>query len=127
MLANLDILPVDKSVTEIHLPDKVIKKVNGQWQSSPSNEVISQNSLNEYIDEWRYAQALRVALADNQEQNTNATPVTIYLERADQPVHLTVEPTDSDFIITNKDWGVRYYVTNTIGERLLHVAPPAHD
>ena len=51
MLANLDILPVDKSVTEIHLPDKVIKKVDGQWQSSPSSEAISQNSLNEFIDD----------------------------------------------------------------------------
>ena len=127
MLANLDILPVDKSVAEIHLPDQIIKKVNGQWQSSPTNEVISQNALNNYIDEWRYAQAQRVALADKLEQTRNATPVTIYLEKAEQPIHLTVEPTDQDFIITNKDWGVRYYVTNSIGERLLHVAPPAHE
>lgn len=124
MLANLDILPVDKSVAEIHLPDKVIKKVDGQWQSSPSNEVISQNTLNEYIDEWRYAQALRVALADKLDHSSNVTPVTIYFEKAEQPIHLTVESTDQVFIITNKDWGVRYYVTSSIGERLLHVAPP---
>ena len=123
MLANLDILPVDKSVMEIHLPDQIIKKVNGQWQSSPSNQVISQNALNDYIDEWRYAQALRVALADKLDPTRNATPVTIYLEKAEQPIHLTVEPTENDFIITNKDWGVRYYVTNSIGEKLLHVAP----
>ena len=127
MLANLDILPVDKSVAEIHLPDKVIKRVNGQWQSSPPNEVVSQNALNEYIDEWRYAQALRVALADKLDIAANATPVTIYLEKVEQPIHLTVESTDQDFIITNKDWGVRYYINNSIGERLLHVAPPAHE
>lgn len=127
MLANLDILPVDKSVAEIHLPDKVIKKVDGQWQSTPTSEVISQDTLNEYIDEWRYAQALRVALADRLDHSSDVTPVTIYLEKAEQPIHLTVESTDQDFIITNKDWGVRYYVNSSIGERLLHVAPPAHE
>ena len=123
MLANLDILPVDKSVTEVHLPDKVIKKVNGQWQSTPSTEVISQNTFNEFIDEWRYAQAQRVTLADQQEQTATATPVTIYLEKASQPVHLTVESTEQDVIVTNKDWGVRYYLASTIGKRLLQVAP----
>ena len=125
MLANLDILPVDKSVAEIHLPDKIIKRVDGQWQSSSANDAHSQNSLNEYIDEWRYAQAQRVALADELDNASNATPVTIYLEKVEQPIHLTVEPTDQDFIITNKDWGVRYYVNNSIGEKLLHIAPPA--
>ncbi|KPJ93233.1 MAG: hypothetical protein AMJ55_08485 [Gammaproteobacteria bacterium SG8_15] len=123
MLANLDILPVDKSVTEVHLPDKVIKKVDGQWQSTPSTDAISQSSYNEFIDEWRYAQAQRVTLADQQEQTTTATPVTIYLEKASQPVRLTVESTEQDVIVTNRDWGVRYYLASTIGKRLLQVAP----
>ncbi|WP_455209320.1 DUF4340 domain-containing protein [Kaarinaea lacus] len=127
MLANLDILPVDKSVTEVHLPDKVIKRVNGQWQSTPSNEAISQNTFNEFIDEWRYAQASRVTLADQQDQVTNAKPVTIYLEKVTQPVHLTVESTERDFIITNKDWGVRYYIASHVGKKLLHVAPSANE
>lgn len=127
MLANLDILPVDKSVTEVHLPDKVIKKVNGQWQSTPSTEAISQNTFNEFIDEWRYAQAQRVTLADQQEQTAAATPVTIYLEKASQPIHLTVESTEQDVIVTNKDWGVRYYLASNIGRRLLQVAPPANE
>lgn len=127
MLANLDILPVDKSVTEVHLPDKVIKKVDGQWQSTPSAEAISQTTYNEFIDEWRYAQAQRVTLADKQEQHTTATPVTIYLEKASQPVHLTVESTEQDVIVTNKDWGVRYYLASNIGKRLLQVAPPANE
>ncbi|WP_455223309.1 DUF4340 domain-containing protein [Kaarinaea lacus] len=127
MLANLDILPVDKSVSEVHLPDKVIKKVDGQWQSMPSMEAISQNTFKEFIDEWRYAQALRVTLSDKQEQTTSATPVTIYLEKANQPIHLTVESTDEDVIVTNKDWGVRYYLASNIGKRLLHVTPPTNE
>ncbi|HEY5603845.1 MAG TPA: DUF4340 domain-containing protein [Gammaproteobacteria bacterium] len=124
MLANLDILPVDKSVTEVHLPDKVVKRVDGQWQSTPSDEAISQSTFNEFIDEWRYAQALRVTLADKHASDKNAKPVTIYLEKAEQPVHLTVESTGQDFIITNKDWGVRYYLANNTGKRLLQIAPP---
>ncbi|MEJ2181397.1 MAG: DUF4340 domain-containing protein [Gammaproteobacteria bacterium] len=125
MLANLDILPVDKSVAEIHLPDKIIKRVDGQWHSSSAGDGHTQSTLNKYIDEWRYAQAQRVALADKPDIATNATPVTIYLEKVEQPIHLTVESTDRDFVITNKDWGVRYYVNNSIGEKLLHVPPPA--
>jgi hypothetical protein len=127
MLANLDILPVDKSVTEVHLPDKVIKRVDGQWQLTPSDDAISQNTFNEFIDEWRYAQALRVALAEKQDQTMNARPVTIYLEKVSQPVHLTVESTEQDFIITNKDWGVRYYLASNIGKRLLQVTPPTNE
>jgi hypothetical protein len=127
MLANLDILPVDKSVTEVHLPDKVIKKVDGQWQSTPSTDAISQSTYNEFIDEWRYAQAQRVTLADQQEQTTTATPVTIYLEKTSQPVHLTVESTEQDVVVTNKDWGVRYYLATNISKRLLQVTPPANE
>lgn len=127
MLANLDILPVDKSVTEVHLPDQVIKKVDGQWQSMPTMETISQNTFKEFIDEWRYAQAQRVTLADKQEHESSATPVTIYLEKASQPVHLTVESTDDDFIVTNKDWGVRYYLAGNIGKKLLHLTPPGNE
>jgi len=127
MLANLDILPVDKSVTEVHFPDQVIKKVDGQWQSMPTMETISQNTYKEFIDEWRYAQAQRVTLADQQDNATTATPVTIYLEKASQPVHLTVESTDEDFIVTNKDWGVRYYLAGNIGKKLLHITPSSNE
>lgn len=127
MLANLDILPVDKSVTELHLPDKVIKKVDGQWQSTPDGEPISQDTYKEFIDEWRYAQALRVALADKPGLSSNAQAVTVVLEKADQPIHFTVEATDQDYIVTNKDWGVRYYLNSSVGEKLMQLDSPSHE
>lgn len=123
MLANLDILPVDKSVKEVHLPDKVIRRVDGQWESSsPAEKSVSQSTYKEFIDEWRYAQASRVALADKSEQNTDAQPVTVVLEKAEQPIHFMIESSGQDVIVTNKDWGVRYYLSGNIGEKLLHVA-----
>ena len=126
MLANLDILPVDKSVKEVHLPDKVIRRVDGEWQSSsPAAKHISQSTYKDFIDEWRYAQALRVALADKTELNTNAQPVTVYLEKAEQPVHFTVETSGQDLIVTNKDWGVRYYLNGNLGEKLLTLNTPS--
>lgn len=128
MLANLDILPVDKSVTELHLPDKIIKKVNGQWQSTPSMDTVSQNTYKELIDQWRYAQALRVGLADNASHNgflSDAKAVTVFLESANQPVHFTIEADEQNVIITNEDWGVRYYLTPAVGEKLLQLSSPA--
>lgn len=128
MLANLDILPVDKSVKEVHLPNKVIRRVDGQWQSSsPSERNMSQSAYKKFIDEWRYAQASRVALADNSEITSDATPVTVVLEKAEQPVHFMVESSGQDFIVTNKDWGVRYYLTGGAGEKLLHLDKPAQE
>jgi len=125
MLANLDILPVDKSVKEVHLPDKVIRRVDGQWESSsPAEQSVSQSTYKEFIDEWRYAQASRVALADKAESNSEAKPVTVVLEQADQPIHFMVESSGADFIVTNKDWGVRYYLNSSVGEKLLHVTSP---
>lgn len=123
MLANLDILPVDKSVKEVHLPDRVIRRVDGQWQSSsPAEKSVSQSTYKEFIDEWRYAQASRVALADKSEQNIDAKPVTVVLEKAEQPIHFMVEASGQDYIVTNKDWGVRYYLNGNLGEKLLHIA-----
>ena len=123
MLANLDILPVDKSVKEVHLPDKVIRRVDGQWQSSsPAERSVSQSTYKEFIDEWRYAQASRVALADKNEFNIDAKPVTVVLEKADQPVHFMIEHSGQDYIVTNKDWGVRYYLSGNVGEKLMHIA-----
>ena len=130
MLANLDILPVDKSVTELHLPDKVIKKVDGQWQSTPATDTIPQNTYKELIDQWRYAQALRVALADKTDQSgfiSDAKAVTVFLEKAEQPVHFTIEANEQNVIITNKDWGVRYYLTPAVGEKLLQLQSPTHE
>ena len=127
MLANLDILPVDKSVKELHLPGKVIKKVDGQWQSSPSGDTISQNAYKEFIDEWRYAQALRVALADKTDLSSDAQPVTVILEKADQPIHFTIEATEQDYVVTNKDWGVRYYLNSSVGEKLLQLESPSQE
>ena len=122
MLANLDILPVDKSVKEVHLPDKVIRRVDGQWESSsPAEKSVSQSTYKEFIDEWRYAQASRVALADKSESNDDAKPVTVVLEQADQPIHFLVESSGQDYIVTNKDWGVRYYLNGSVGEKLLHI------
>lgn len=122
MLANLDILPVDKSVKEVHLPDKIIRRVDGQWESSsPAEKSVSQSTYKEFIDEWRYAQASRVALADKEESNSDAKPVTVVLEQAEQPIHFMIESSGSDFIVTNKDWGVRYYLNSSVGEKLLHV------
>lgn len=123
MLANLDILPVDKSVKEVHLPDKVIRRVDGQWQSSsPAERSVSQSAYKEFIDEWRYAQASRVALADKGDVDINAKPVTVVLEKAEQPIHFMVEHSGQDYIVTNKDWGVRYYLSGNVGEKLLQVA-----
>lgn len=123
MLANLDILPVDKSVKEVHLPDRVIRRVDGQWESSsPAEKSVSQTTYKEFIDEWRYAQASRVALADKSESNNDAKPVTVVLEKAEQPIHFMVEASGQDFIVTNKDWGVRYYLNGSVGEKLLHIA-----
>jgi len=122
MLANLDILPVDKSVKEVHLPDKVIRRVDGQWESSsPAEKSVSQSTYKEFIDEWRYAQASRVALADKSVSNDDAKPVTVVLEQADQPIHFLVESSGQDYIVTNKDWGVRYYLNGSVGEKLLHI------
>lgn len=128
MLANLDILPVDKSVKEVHLPDRVIRRVDGQWQSSsPAEKSVSQSTYKEFIDEWRYAQASRVALADKSEQNIDAKPVTVFLEKAEQPIHFMVESSGQDYIVTNKDWGVRYYLNGNLGEKLLHITGTAKE
>jgi len=124
MLANLDILPVDKSVKELRLPDQVIKKVDGEWQSTHSEGVISQQTYNKFIDEWRYAQALRVGLVDKPTQSTNAQDVTVILEKAEQPVHFVIEATDQNYVVTNKDWGVRYYLNSSVGEKLMHIQSP---
>jgi len=127
MLANLDILPVDKSVKELHLPDKIIKKVDGQWQSTPSVDSISQKTYTAFIDEWRYAQALRVTLADKIAPSSDAQPVTVVLEKAEQPIHFMIEASGQNFVITNKDWGVRYYLNSTVGEKLMHIHPPVQE
>jgi len=127
MLANLDILPVDKSVKELRLPDQIIKKVDGEWQSTSSGNTISQQTYKNFIDEWRYAQALRVALADKPTQTSDAQDVTVILEKAEQPVHFVIEATDQNYVITNKDWGVRYYLNTSVGEKLMHINSPTQE
>ena len=127
MLANLDILPVDKSVKELRLPDQIIKKVDGEWQSTRAEGAISQQTYNKFIDEWRYAQALRVALVDKPTQSSNAQVVTVILEKAEQPVHFVIEANDQNYVVTNKDWGVRYYFNSSVGEKLLHIKSPTQE
>lgn len=105
------LLPLEKSITSIKLPELAIEQKEGQWQSTPTSvENLSQDGIIALIDEWRYAQALQVSPYKANSDPSKHT-ITIGLKGRQQPIRFTVVSNDDEFILARPDWKIKYHFT----------------
>lgn len=119
------LLPVEKSITSIKLPELAIEQKEGQWRLTPaSNESLSQDGVIALIDEWRYAQALQVS-PYKAASDSSKHAITIGLGGRQQPIRFTIVSNDDDeFILARPDWKIKYHFTTSAADTLMKLPPP---
>lgn len=118
-------------ISQIQLPTFNILKKEGNWQLSPAsssdnNKELSQDDLVRYIDEWRYAQALKITLSTSAKMNKGIAPV--HIQFADQTeLQFMIESNANGSVLTNIETGIQYFLTQEKYKQLLSLptAEPA--
>ena len=93
-----------------------------RWVLTPPDSSVSQDAINQLVDGWRYAHALRVEPFKGEQKPLAA--VTVQLQGASQPIRFDVLSLKPELVLARRDLGLKYYVAEPLAERLLHPHPP---
>ncbi|NOZ53949.1 MAG: DUF4340 domain-containing protein [Gammaproteobacteria bacterium] len=128
--ANLELLPVNKDIREIQTPTLKLSRDNGRWQLSPAQAINSQDDINAFIDEWRYAQAVRLSFQQKEghtpdtsgnESLASHERITVVTGNTPDAITFVILNDNNDFQLVRQDLGVVYHLSDSAGERLLNL------
>jgi len=114
------LLPPDSRIVAIELPDLTIKSGDkGKWSVTPEHPDAPADAVQNLVDEWREAQALRVS----RYQGDKAKGVVkITLDKQTTPLAFEILERDPELILGRADIGMRYHISDEQAERLMHLA-----
>jgi len=140
-LASLALLPDSKDIRSIQTPSMHLVNNDGSWQLSPEHPgqptdttITSQDNVNTFIDEWRYAQALRLSYQQQtlhqktsaaetiqQPDADNRTRIIIQTGNKPDITHFVIMDNSDDFSLLHEELGIVYHLSNSAKERLLNL------
>ncbi len=107
------------------LPTFRVTQVDGVWTLTPPNADVSNDQINQFVDEWRYARALSVT------RHAAARPrAQVQVRYADAPMDAAAKTLDvailarkPELILYRADEGLAYHFSAETGDRLLSLKP----
>jgi hypothetical protein len=118
-----DLVPHGKKIVAVELPHaKLSLDAKHQWSLTPPDKGLSQDALQRVADEWRDAQALRVAAYDKRPEQG---AVVIRVEGAPQPLRYEIIARKPELILARPEIGMQFYLAPEQAERLLDNIKPA--
>ena len=111
------------------LPHFAIVRKRGIWRALPKIARLSNDRINTFVDEWRYARALSVTRYHG--QAAVGRIVIRYrtqgVAKPSRPRTLTIDilATQPELVLARPDQGLEYHFPAEIGRRLLHLGPDA--
>jgi len=108
------LLPESSVITQLILPDLSLKQAGDKWQAQPAVKQLSNDQVNELLDNWTGAHAtqmLEYKPAKVSEQ------VQVYLKGEDKP--LVFDVLHEKDALGRADLGIQYKFTSDIGHSLL--------
>lgn len=111
------------------LPRFTVMREQGIWRVAPKPSKVSNDRINTFVDEWRYARALTVTRY-HERPAIGRIVIHYRTQKTKQPprVHtLVIEilATQPELILLRRDQGLEYHFPQEIGRRLLHLSPDA--
>jgi hypothetical protein len=107
------------------LPAFNIAQVDGVWTLTPANADVSNDQINQLVDEWRYARALSV-----NHQTPARARAHVRVRYAVTPTHTGTDTLDiailartPELILYRADEGLAYHFPAATGDRLLSLKP----
>lgn len=102
--------------------EKELRFERDRWVLTPPDSSVSQDAINQLVDGWRYAHALRVEPFKGEQKPLAA--VTIQLQGVSQPIRFDILSLKPELVLARPDLGLKYYIAESLAERLLHPHPP---
>lgn len=118
-----DLVPHGKNIVAVELPDvKLSHADKGEWTMTPADKGISQDAMQRLVNEWRDAQALRVAPYDKRSEQG---AVVIRLDGEPQPLRYQVIARNPELILARPEIGMQFYLGAEQAGRLLDMGKSA--
>ncbi len=121
-LLNPALLPNNTLITKLVLPEWTLQTNGTGWKIIPDMNLKSADTIQQFLDQWRFARAIRVSKLTT---NTNIKPdskitATIELQHDNNQVILfNLIRAEDSIILQREDIGLSYYFTNEAGHKLL--------
>ena len=116
------LLPKNTIITRLVLPGLTLQTNETGRHTKPDNKSISADQLQQLLDEWRFARALRVSklppVARDKADGIKSTTIEVQNDK-NQLLHFDLIRQDDEIILQRADIGLSYYFTAETGERLL--------
>jgi hypothetical protein len=107
------------------LPAFSLAQVDGVWTLTPANAEVSNDQINQFVDEWRYARALSVT---HQTRTRAATRVRVRYaatptQAGTDTLDIAILARTPELILYRADEGLAYHFPAATGDRLLSLRP----
>lgn len=108
------------------LPGFSLALRDGIWRATPVNKNVSNDAINDFVNEWRYARALSVQRATGARAKQ-----TVRITYLDEPVTPASKPKTLDIgivsqkpelVLLRKDEGLEYHFSQETADRLLRLS-----
>ncbi len=99
------LLPEQASISSLGLPAFSVKKSDGDWVTEPQQDV-SADRIQQLIDNWQQAAALRVTSTD---ASTAGERIEVVLDDPAQPLVFIIVDREPDLVLLRPDQGLEYH------------------
>jgi hypothetical protein len=114
-----NLVPPDKQIVTLQLPDrKLARNDKGEWSEKPAEKGVSADTLQDLVNEWSDAQALRVA---PYKEHAAQGEVVIGIAGRTQPLRYRIIARKPELILARPEIGMQYHVASEQADRLLSV------
>lgn len=120
-LLNPALLPKNFVITRLVLPELTLQANEMGWKASPNNKSFSADQLQQLIDEWRFARALRVSKITTTTDDKGPS-IVVYNDK-NQRFSFNLTHTKDEIILSRTDIGLRYHFAAEAGDRLFKPQP----
>jgi hypothetical protein len=114
----------------LKLPKFSLTLKDGSWQAEPENKALSNDRMNSFVDEWRYARALNVKQSSGKPVLGNVRvsflegqPATTAGAQTPKNLDLGILAYKPELVLYRKDEALEYHFPQEAGERLLNLTP----
>lgn len=115
------LVPGEHNITALYLPELQLQLSDTGWQLQPAAEPVSNDRINELVENWQHAQALNI---EPWEADTEKTQGAIRIERGELPaleyIILSREP---EFRLARSDKGLQYQLPADRYRDLMQLPP----
>lgn len=113
------LLPANKTLVKLSLPNMTLEKINGKWESSINTSSFSAEAINQLIQEWQLSQAYDVNKTVAKIKYKK--DIAAYLSDG-EIIYFNIEENKSSFNLINLSNRIRYILSSDRKSKLLNLS-----